>query len=59
VDTLPEGQRLCVLLHYIEGLPTQEVARILRLRHSTVRGRLSQARKALRLELADDKEDAS
>lgn len=60
LDTLPERQRLCVLLHYIEGLPTLEVARLLRVPHSTVRGRLSQARAALRLELTDgEKEDVT
>lgn len=57
VDGLPEKQRICVVLHYMEGLPLREVARILRLPHSTVRGRLMQARKSLRLEMEDEYEN--
>ena len=51
IDRLPEKQRLCVVLHYLEGLPTNDIAAMLRLPHSTVRGRLMQARKALKLQL--------
>ena len=50
VDALPEKQRLVIALHCVEGLPVAEVARILRVPHSTVRGRLYEARKALKLE---------
>jgi len=57
VDTLPEGQRLCVLLHYIEGWPTDKVARALKVPASTVRGRLYQARQALRLTLGEGEAD--
>ncbi len=56
VNALPEKQRLAVTLHYVEGLPLGEVARILRVPHSTVRGRLFEARKALRLELTAEEE---
>lgn len=57
IDRLPEKQRLCVILHYMEGLPIKQVARILRVPDATVRGRLMQARKALKLTLT--KEDTA
>lgn len=51
VDALPEKQRVATVLHYVEGLPVAEVADVLRVPQSTVRGRLFEARKALKLEL--------
>ena len=57
VERLPDKQRLCVVLHYLEGLPIQEIAAMLRLPQSTVRGRLMQARKALKLQLTAGEED--
>ncbi len=54
IDRLPEKQRLCVILHYMEGMPVQEVARALGVPEATVRGRLMQARKQLKLELTED-----
>lgn len=51
IDALPDKQRVAVMLHYVEGLPVAEVARVLRVPQSTIRGRLFQARKALKLEL--------
>ena len=56
VDALPEKQRLAVALHYVEGLPVQEVAHILRVPRSTIRGRLFEARKALRVELTQEED---
>ncbi|MEA5016681.1 MAG: RNA polymerase sigma factor [Candidatus Limiplasma sp.] len=56
VDALPEKQRVAAVLHYVEGLPVEEVAKALRVPQSTVRGRLFQARKALKLELTSQKE---
>ncbi len=50
VDALPEKQRLVIALHCVEGLSVAEVSRILRVPKSTVRGRLYEARKALKLE---------
>lgn len=50
VDRLPEKQRLCVIMHYIEGMSVADTARALRVTGTTVRGRLMQARKRLRLE---------
>lgn len=54
VDALPEKQRLVLALHYVEGFSIAEVAQILRVPPSTVRGRLFEARRALRLELAKE-----
>lgn len=56
IDRLPEKQRVVVMLHYLEGLPTGEIARLLKIPGSTVRGRLSNARKTLRLELSEEEE---
>lgn len=56
--TLPEGLRLPMVLHYVEGYPVKQIARMLRVPVSTVRGRLERGRKALRLELDMDEEDA-
>ena len=57
VDRLPEKQRLCVILHYLEGWPVKDVALALKVPQATVRGRLMQARKALKLEFT--KEEAA
>lgn len=54
IDRLPEKQRLCVILHYMEGMSVQEVARVLRIPATTVRGRLMQARRKLKLDLEED-----
>jgi RNA polymerase sigma-70 factor (ECF subfamily) len=59
LDHLPEKQRLPVVLHYMEGYSLKEVAFMLRLPESTLRGRLYQARQALKLALDDEKEDQS
>lgn len=56
VERLPEKQRIVVMLHYLEGLPTADIARLLRIPASTVRGRLSSARQSLRLELSEEEE---
>lgn len=56
LDRLPEKQRLPVVLHYMEGYSLKEVAGMLRIPESTLRGRLYQARQALKLALDDGKE---
>lgn len=56
LSTLPEKLRLPLLLHYLEGFPLADIARMLRLPLGTVKSRLHQARKALQLEL--EQEDA-
>lgn len=48
---LSERQRLVFLLREVEGLPSQEVARVVGCRESTVRNHLFNARKVLRGEL--------
>lgn len=51
---LPESLRLPIVLHYVEGYTLEEVAAILRVPRSTVRGRLARGRAALRLELSEE-----
>ena len=53
---LPEKLRLPVVLHYIDGYAVSEVAAILHLPPSTIRGRLARARKQLRLELTGEED---
>ena len=48
VDALPPKQRLAIILRDVEGLPTEEVARILGSRAATVRVQVSTARSKLR-----------
>lgn len=45
---LPEKLRLPVMLHYMEGYKTDEIAQMLRLPGGTVRSRLRRARMALK-----------
>lgn len=49
--SLPESLRLPLMLQYAEGMTYQEIARVLRLPESTVRGRIARAKSALRKEL--------
>ena len=56
---LPEKYRLPVILHYMNGYTTEEIARILRVPTGTVRSRLKRARERLKETLASyDKGDA-
>ncbi len=48
---LPRKQRLAFILREIEGLPTAEVAAVLKTRESTVRNHVLQARRTLQEEL--------
>lgn len=54
VDALPTGLRLPVVLHYMEGFSTKEIARIMRLPKGTVHSRMNKARKVLRDILEED-----
>ncbi len=54
LDVLPRSLRLPAVLHYVDGYSVEETAAILRVPPSTVRGRLSRARRALRLELNEE-----
>ena len=51
VRALPEKLRTAVLLHYVEGYPIREAARILRVPAETVKSRLRRARALLREDL--------
>ena len=51
LDALPERYRLPLVLHYLEGFSVEDIARTLRMPSGTVKYRLHQARKALRVEL--------
>ena len=52
--TLPEKYRLVLYLHYYQGYTTGEVAEMLGENPSTVRSRLAQARKKLKLKLEEE-----
>ena len=51
---LPEKLRMPVMLHYMEGYDSKEIARILRIPAGTVRTRLMRARNLLRDFLGED-----
>ena len=53
VNSLPEKQKLVVLLFYMEDLSTAQIAEILNIPQGTVLSRLHQARKRLQHELED------
>ncbi|WP_206390946.1 RNA polymerase sigma factor [Olsenella sp. An285] len=57
VMALPLPQREAVYLHYYEGYPTREVARIVGATDDAVRQRLSRARASLRDHLKGDYDD--
>ena len=51
---LDEKQRLCMLLHYIEGYKVKEVARMLGLGESAVKARLMRGRQRLKEMLSEE-----
>lgn len=51
VDKLPEKQKVCVLLFYMEELSISQIAKVLKVPEGTVKSRLYQARKQLEKEL--------
>jgi RNA polymerase sigma-70 factor, ECF subfamily len=53
---LSTGQRQVLVLHYLIGMPVQEVARTLRVPTGTVKVRLSRGRQALAAQLAEQEE---
>ena len=57
VMALPLPQREAIYLHYYEGYPTREVARIVGATDAAVRQRLSRARASLRDDLKGDYDD--
>ena len=54
VATLPEKHRLVLYLHYYQGYRTGEIAEMLGENPSTVRSRLVQARRKLKIRLEED-----
>ncbi|WP_244977577.1 RNA polymerase sigma factor [Eggerthella guodeyinii] len=54
VTRLPADMRLIVHLHYFEGYPLEEIARLLSCNPATVRTRLHRARKRLKLDLEQE-----
>lgn len=54
LSNLPEKLRLPLLLHYLEGFSLKEISGMLRTPVGTLKWRLSQARKQLRLDLNDE-----
>ena len=54
MDALEEKQRLCLLLHYIEGYSVREVARMLNLGESAVKQRLMRGRRKLKELLSEE-----
>ncbi len=56
LDALPENQRTPLALHYLEGFSLAEIARVQRVPLGTVKYRLHQARKALRVEMEEKEE---
>lgn len=57
VLALPQKYRTLVYLHYYEGYAIEEIAKILKENASTLRSRLSEARKILRKELGEDEKN--
>jgi RNA polymerase sigma-70 factor (ECF subfamily) len=52
LETLPEKERAALVLRDLEGLTTEEVARVLRSRPVTVRSQISSARTKLKIHCA-------
>ena len=50
LESLPEKQRVPLVLHYLEGFSLEEIARVQHISLSLVKYRMHQARKALRVE---------
>lgn len=56
MDALPERLRLPIVLHYIEGFPVKDIASMLHCPQGTIKKRLFDARKTLRIELEQNEE---
>lgn len=54
IDSLPDEQRICVLMHYVEEMSTEEIAQLLECPKGTVLSRLNYARKALKKKLENE-----
>lgn len=54
LKSLPNEERYIVLLYYVEGYKTKEIAEILNIKHNTVRSKLSRAKLKLKEILEED-----
>ncbi|MCJ7738221.1 MAG: RNA polymerase sigma factor, partial [Anaerolineae bacterium] len=54
IDRLPRAQRVVVVLHYLEGLSTREIAEVMDIAEGTVKSRLHYARLKLKKSLQDE-----
>ncbi len=54
LEALPEKQRLCVALHHLNGYSVPEIARMLRLPQTTVKGRIRQGLKTMKQMLKEE-----
>ena len=50
LESLPEKQRIPLVLHYLEGFSLEEIAQIQHISLSLVKYRMHQARKTLRVD---------
>ncbi len=57
MESLPEKERVICIMFYLDGMSSKDIARALGTTEGAVRFRLHQARKALRIELVDGKEE--
>lgn len=53
LDSLPESQKMCILLHYYEELNVTEIAELLECSEGTVKSRLNYARKKIKIEVEE------
>ena len=54
LNCLDEKYRTIIMLYYVQGFKTREIAEILQINENTVRGRLVTARKKLKAQYAND-----
>jgi len=54
ISRLPPNHRLLLYLYYYEGYKLLEIAKMLKMNINTVKTRMRDARKRLKLELGDD-----
>lgn len=54
IKSLPNKYRIPVYLFYYEGYSTEEISKMLKINHSTIRSHLFEARKRLKLILEED-----
>ncbi len=57
IEALDPKYRVVIVMHYLEGFSLQDIAEVLRIPLGTAKYRLHQARKALRVELDDGREE--